>query len=101
MVLNHLKKKQWHELFLMPPMHFRANYLNFRIKINHSEVKKDRAVLFSPAFKKTLALHMKQYKNENRLSLIKLLIPMAGIFEFIISIIINVLGILANHYEVF
>lgn len=41
---------------------------NFRIKINQGKGKKDRVVPFLPAFKETLALHIKQYKNENRLS---------------------------------
>ncbi|WP_259331277.1 tyrosine-type recombinase/integrase [Legionella bozemanae] len=42
---------------------------NCRIKINQGKGKKDRVVPFSPAFKETLALHIKQYKNENRLFL--------------------------------
>jgi integrase/recombinase XerD len=42
---------------------------NCRIKINQGKGKKDRVVPFSPAFKETLALHLKQYKNENRMFL--------------------------------
>ena len=36
------------------------------IKINEGKGKKDRVVPFSPAFRETLALHLKQYKSENR-----------------------------------
>jgi integrase/recombinase XerD len=36
------------------------------IKINQGKGKKDRVVPFSPNFKETLALHMKQYNAENR-----------------------------------
>lgn len=36
------------------------------IKINQGKGKKDRIVPFSPNFKETLALHIKQYKAENR-----------------------------------
>jgi integrase/recombinase XerD len=42
---------------------------NCRIKINQGKGKKDRVVPFSPAFKETLALHLKQYKTENRMFL--------------------------------
>jgi len=37
-----------------------------QIKINQGKGKKDRVVPFSPVFKETLALHIKQYKAENR-----------------------------------
>lgn len=37
-----------------------------QIKINQGKGKKDRVVPFAPAFKETMALHIKQYRNENR-----------------------------------
>ena len=49
-----------------PDVHTRPNC---RIKINQGKGKKDRVVPFSPAFKETLALHLKQYKHENRMFL--------------------------------
>jgi integrase/recombinase XerD len=40
--------------------------LRCNIKINQGKGNKDRVVPFSTHFKETLALHVKQYKNENR-----------------------------------
>lgn len=37
-----------------------------QIKINQGKGKKDRVVPFAPAFKETMALHVKQYRDENR-----------------------------------
>lgn len=37
-----------------------------QIKINQGKGKKDRIVPFAPAFKETMALHIKQYRSENR-----------------------------------
>ena len=46
-----------------------VDLLHCSIKINEGKGHKDRVVPFSPNFKETLALHVKQYKKENRLYL--------------------------------
>ncbi|HJO95665.1 MAG TPA: site-specific integrase [Victivallales bacterium] len=42
------------------------NLESCQIRINKGKGNKDRIVPFSPDFKETLALHMKQYKEQNR-----------------------------------
>lgn len=43
-----------------------VNLSDCQIRINAGKGKKDRVVPFSPSFKETLALHIRQYREQNR-----------------------------------